>query len=730
VKKIVSKEEKKIREEERRLKKEAEREERLTREAEQKGDIIKEDELTAAVLEKKMKELVSSRGRRGTDAKVILKKLETLSKLSTRFGPRIEVPILMHVVTAQFDLVRSLDDYMDMTTWKSCLVYLNRIAGILENDEEKDDSKKYRLGGGIEDNELMVGNVLAKATENKMKDAANVGEMGAMDAVAADVKLVNPHTGEPETEDQRAERIRVEKEANMTEEELLTIPVIGSLSLFLSRLDEEYIKSLQRTSSYSLDYIIRLRDEGALVELMKKLQSYFERVESKAEAAEMALLQVEHLYYRHDSIAHKVREEEKQQQQRGDEKKEEDVDLPEEDSQELLNDLCSYVYQHGTDRSKTRAMMCHIYHHALHDRFLEARDLLLMSHLQDNITNVGDVTTMILFNRMMVTVGLCAFRIGKIWDAHQCLTEICSERPRELLAQGMTGSFHHRQEKSPEQEKAEKRRQIPYHQHINQDLMEASHLISAMLLEVPNMAAHGNDNNTRRARVISRRFRKNHDQYNRQVFTGPPEQTKDFVMRAANELMKGEWKTCADLIVNLDAWKLVPGENAREQIQAVLIKEIKLAGLRTYLFAYSAQYDSLSLVQLCGMFDMSKNEVHSVVSKMMINRELHASWDQPTETIVLHNIEPSTLQLLALQYAEKTSNLVDSNERLLDVKVGNYGHRDNDKNWKSGDQRGHHNYQRRGNMSSGGGRGGSYRGGRGGGRGRGRGRGGRSRNTW
>merc|ERR1712157_251278 len=179
-----------------------------------------------------------------------------------------------------------------------------------------------------------------------------------------------------------------------------------------------------------------------------------------------------------------------------------------------------------------------------------------------------------------------------------------------------------------------------------------------------------------------------------------------------------------------DIWKLVPGNDAEKNIQLVLSEKIKLEGLRTYLFAYSAQYDSLSLVQLCGMFDMSKNEVHSVVSKMMINRELHASWDQPTETIVLHNIEPSTLQLLALQYAEKTSNLLDSNERLLDVKVGNYGHRDNDKNWKSGDQRGHNNYQRRGNMSSGGGRGGSYRGGRGGGRGRGRGRGGRSRNTW
>ena len=186
----------------------------------------KEEEMTAAVLNRKCMDLVSSRGRRGTDTKAVLQKLEKLSQLAEKFGPRIEVPVLMHVITAQFDLIRTLDDYMETPSWRATLAHLERISGILEDGE--DESKKYQLcTASVEDDDLMIGNVLAKKNDNKMKDASGVGELGALEAVAADKQLINPHTGEPETEDERAERVRLEKEANMTEEEKRKIPVAG-----------------------------------------------------------------------------------------------------------------------------------------------------------------------------------------------------------------------------------------------------------------------------------------------------------------------------------------------------------------------------------------------------------------------------------------------------------------------------------------------------------------------
>ena len=57
--------------------------------------------------------------------------------------------------------------------------------------------------------------------------------------------------------------------------------------------------------------------------------------------------------------------------------------------------MCKFIYSRDTsDRIRTRAMLCHVYHHALHDRWFEARDLMLMSHLQETIQH-SDIPTQV-----------------------------------------------------------------------------------------------------------------------------------------------------------------------------------------------------------------------------------------------------------------------------------------------------------------------------------------------
>ena len=214
-----------------------------------------------------------------------------------------------------------------------------------------------------------------------------------------------------------------------------------------------------------------------------------------------------------------------------------------------------------------------------------------------------------------------------------------------------------------------------------------------------------------RTRVTSRHFRKHMDIFSRQVFTGPPENTRDHILCAAKALALGDWRECARLVVELDVWDLIPGTGEAEKVKAMVREKIKAEALRTYLFARADAYDALSLERLCATFEMPERTAHGLVSKMMITKELRGAWDQPTKTIVLRRLEPSPVQALALAYADRCAALVDANERLLDARAGGKGYKDDRRDWD------HENGGNKKNRWGGrGGRGGDY-----GGRGRGRG---------
>nr|CDJ90991.1 Eukaryotic translation initiation factor 3 subunit 8 and Proteasome component region PCI domain containing protein [Haemonchus contortus] len=442
-----------------------------------------------------------------------------------------------------------------------------------------------------------------------------------------------------------------EEEENLKDD---TIPfkIQGSLLMTVQRLDSELTKILQNADCHSNDYIEKLKGEKDMCILIERTEKYVqERIHEDIfdvdEVCKVYMTRIEHLYYKY------------QDNYEGDEP-----------VGEIMDRLCKKIYALDEEkRLRQRAMLCHVYWLALHDEWHRARDLMLMSHLQA-IVDHSDTDTQILYNRTICQLGLCAFRHGFIKEAHQGLSEIQNtQRAKELLAQAVAMRQH---ERTAEQEKLERQRQIPYHMHINVELMECVYLICSMLLEIPHMASCEFE---MRRRLLSRSFHYQLKQSEKSSLIGPPENTREHVVAASRAMLAGDWKKCRDYIVNdkmnQKVWNLFRNS---ERVKEMVVKRIQTESLRTYLLMYSTVYTTVSLEKLATLFELDKKQVHSVISKMIIQEELSATLDEPTDCLMMHRVEPSRLQMIALNFTDKLQQLADNNEQILEPRTGRAGY--------------------------------------------------------
>jgi len=135
-------------------------------------------------------------------------------------------------------------------------------------------------------------------------------------------------------------------------------------------------------------YRDKLHYKTQVIELCSTVSDYINRKgNGPVDKCRVYMRQLEHIYYRIDSIAEGYKEIKKLS-------------------------ICIISYDE-TDRLRTRVILCHICDLALHDYWFEARDMMAISGLT-NLIDGADASTQILFNRVTVQLGLCAFRRGFI----------------------------------------------------------------------------------------------------------------------------------------------------------------------------------------------------------------------------------------------------------------------------------------------------------------------------
>lgn len=539
----------------------------------------KDEEVTHASMLKKINEVLAMRGKKRIHRSDQIEMLSELMEISEKhnLGPAMEIKLIFALIGAVLSYNSNINPCMRPSNWAHLLRYCNRMLDIL-----------------VANPDISVG-----------------------------------------------ERIAEDSESYVT----APFRVSGCALTLIERAEDEFTKLLQAVDAHSPDYIERLKDEKAVCHVIDRIASYLE-TDTRGTSIELCrvyILKIDHLYYKFDPEAVKQSEIRRQKAKEdaaarafladgfkpvsvviqdvdGNEKKEDsDIKIT---SLDVMDRLCKYIYANDkTDRIRTQAILYHIYHHALHDNWFEARDLMLMSHLQHNIIK-ADIPLQIIYNRALVQLGLCSFRHGNIKDAHTALLDIqILGRAKELLAQGL---LPRQQERTAEQEKQEKRRLLPFHKHINLELLECVYLVSAMLLEIPDVAA--NEYSIRK-KMISRSFYNQLRKNEEQPLVGLPESMREHVVAASKAMRIGNWKSCQDFIINEKmnnkVWNLF---HRPEKVRDMLAQKIREESLRAYLFTYSHVYDSISLEILSKIFDLDKAVTHSIISKMTTNEELMVSF--------------------------------------------------------------------------------------------------------
>lgn len=181
------------------------------------------------------------------------------------------------------------------------------------------------------------------------------------------------------------------------------------------------------------EYVDNLKDEGRVCGIIDRLLNYMETKGSTEEICRIYLRRIMHTYYKFDYKAHRrslgLQGESKVRKSQDGFSLKKTFDLPShiflsvlqseqdqeesegEDSAVIMDRLCKFIYaKDRTDRIRTCAILCHIYHHALHSRWYQARDLMLMSHLQDNIQHADPPV-----------------QVGRRRDGDRATPKICSE---------------------------------------------------------------------------------------------------------------------------------------------------------------------------------------------------------------------------------------------------------------------------------------------------------------
>ncbi len=99
-------------------------------------------------------------------------------------------------------------------------------------------------------------------------------------------------------------------------------------------------------------------------------------------------------------------------------------------------------------------------------------------------------------------------------------------------------------------------------------------------------------------------------------------------------------------------------------MHAVLVENVKQASLESFLYSRGLHYSTVTLTHLAETFELPLIRVRSIVSDLIANKGLLASWDETTSIIVMHKATASKVEGTALCVIDTLNTLTESVEKL------------------------------------------------------------------
>lgn len=263
------------------------------------------------------------------------------------------------------------------------------------------------------------------------------------------------------------------------------------------------------------------------------------------------------------------------------------------------------------------------------------------------------------FNRALVQLGLCAFRLGKFEECKTVLDDICTSfKLSELLQQSIPKNAVDRDDK---------RQLIPYHLHISIEKIQSVYLICIMILEVPKLLSHEISNNKMRNIQYNKIFLKLWSVYEKNSVYGSPENYKDMAYLAIRELSVGNWEKSLEHIKQLDFWERL--ENS-EAILEKVSQTIKQQGFKCFILSMKRSHHKLNFKRLCQLFTIEENELRRIIFQMIHNKEIEARIDVQSGSLFFGTQEVNDISKLSNDLNRRLQGNVSLNEKLFNFKYG------------------------------------------------------------